>query len=295
MRSSLSSSFVALVAFTAPFATAILQGKLVPPPLEVTHAHIQSLAIAAGADAAVPVTGTSTFQQLIDHKNPELGTFSQQYWWSSQYWKGEGSPVVLFTPGEAAAAPYTGYLTNKTLTGLYAEAIEGAVVMIEHRYWGNSSPFDQLTTKNMQYQTLENAIADLTYFANNVVLPFDTNNSSQATRAPWVLSGGSYSGALAAWTESTAPGTFWAYHASSAPVEAISDYWQYFAPVQQGMPQNCSRDVTRVIDHVDSILTTGTDAEKQALKEMFGLGAIKHDDDFARYVPHSRRTFSIKY
>lgn len=38
------------------------------------------------------------------------------------------------------------------------------------------------------------------------------------------MSGGSYSGALAAWTESTAPGTFWAYHASSAPVEAIYDY-----------------------------------------------------------------------
>jgi hypothetical protein len=41
---------------------------------------------------------------------------------------------------------------------------------------------------------------------------------------PWVLTGGSYSGALAAWTESIAPGTFWAYHASSAPVEAIYDF-----------------------------------------------------------------------
>lgn len=36
--------------------------------------------------------------------------------------------------------------------------------------------------------------------------------------------GGSYSGALTAWTESVAPGTFWAYHATSAPVEAIYDY-----------------------------------------------------------------------
>lgn len=36
--------------------------------------------------------------------------------------------------------------------------------------------------------------------------------------------GGSYSGALTAWTESVAPGTFWAYHATSAPVEAIYDF-----------------------------------------------------------------------
>ena len=62
------------------------------------------------------------------------------------------------------------------------------------------------------------------YFAKNVDLPFDTNHSSNAQDAPWVFSGGSYGGALAAWTESVAPGTFWAYHASSAPVEAISNY-----------------------------------------------------------------------
>lgn len=38
------------------------------------------------------------------------------------------------------------------------------------------------------------------------------------------MTGGSYSGALAAWTASIAPGTFWAYHASSAPVQAIYDF-----------------------------------------------------------------------
>lgn len=38
------------------------------------------------------------------------------------------------------------------------------------------------------------------------------------------MSGGSYSGALTAWLESVSPGTFWAYHSTSAPVEAIYDY-----------------------------------------------------------------------
>lgn len=74
---------------------------------------------------------------------------------------------------------------------------------------------------------------------------------------------------------------FWAYHASSAPVEAIYDYWQYFAPVQEGMPKNCSRDVSLVIDYVDEVLATGSDANKTALKSMFGLEAVEHDDDFA--------------
>lgn len=110
--------------------------------------------------------------------------------------------MVLFTPGEAAAADYTGYLTNVTITGLYAQEIKGAVILLERnipilaksgyrannvsstdRYWGESSPYDDLTTENLQYLTLKNAIMDLTYFAKNVELPFDTNSSSNAQNA----------------------------------------------------------------------------------------------------------------
>ncbi|KAJ5826037.1 hypothetical protein N7474_003175 [Penicillium riverlandense] len=227
------------------------------------------------------VAGNSTFEQLLDHKNPHLGTFSQRFWWNAEWWNGEGSPVVLFTPGEEAADGYVGYLTNKTITGLYAQEIKGAVIMLEHRYWGESSPYSELTTENLQYLTLENSIADLTYFAKNVKLPFDRKRSSNAQNAPWVLSGGSYSGALTAWTESMSPGTFWAYHASSAPVESIFDYWQYFKPVQEGMPQNCSLDVSRVVDFIDQVNKNGTDRQQQTLKDMFGLGDLEYFDDFA--------------
>lgn len=38
---------------------------------------------------------------------------------------------MLFTPGEEAAAEYTGYLTNKTLTGLFAKENDGAVILLE--------------------------------------------------------------------------------------------------------------------------------------------------------------------
>lgn len=44
-------------------------------------------------EAQVSYKGSATFEQLIDHNNPDLGTFSQRYWWSSEFWAGEGSPV----------------------------------------------------------------------------------------------------------------------------------------------------------------------------------------------------------
>jgi hypothetical protein len=93
--------------------------------------------------------------------------------------------------------------------------------------------------------------------------------------------GGSYSGALTAWTARISPGTFWAYAASSAPVEAISDYWAYFVPPEEGMPKNCSKDVNLVINYIDNVLTTCSDMEQYKLKKMFGLESLEHNTDFA--------------
>lgn len=211
-------------------AISALNKRLVPPPLGLNEAHPGGpiLELATDADpypfANTSTTGQGIFKQLLDHDDPSLGTFDQYFWWSSEYWQGSGSPVVFFTPGEVAAEGYQGYLTNRTITGLFAQAIGGAVVMMEHRYWGNSSPYSVLTTENLTYLTLDNAIHDNTYFAKNVELPFDSNGSSSADNAPWVFSGGSYSGALSAWTQSIDPGTFWAYHATSAVVEAVYDF-----------------------------------------------------------------------
>ena len=193
---------------------------------EIDHSDASSSRSSSAAHKphGTPLTATSgnaTFAQLIEHKNPHLGTFPQLYFWSTEFWRGPGSPVVLFTPGEVNASGYGSYLTSNRTTGRVAQEIGAAVIVLEHRYWGQSSPFAELSTGNMRYLTLENSISDLTRFAQRVRLPFDTKRESRPARAPWVLMGGSYSGALSAWTAATQPGTFWAYHASSAPVEAI--------------------------------------------------------------------------
>jgi len=66
---------------------------LVPPPLQDDEIT-QSVGLSRVASVST-INGTSTFQQYIDHQNPGLGTFSQQFWWNAQYWKGPGSPVCL--------------------------------------------------------------------------------------------------------------------------------------------------------------------------------------------------------
>lgn len=130
-------------------------------------------------NSPTPGSQNATFQQLIDHKNPSLGTFSQFYFYDTTHWKGPGSPVILFTPGEVNATRYTSYLTTNrksnfttrshgitphvtiadlytlrsfstemvidsvliiTLptgtTGVLAQEIGAATIVLEHRYWG---------------------------------------------------------------------------------------------------------------------------------------------------------------
>lgn len=173
------------------------------------------------------------------------------------------------------------YATTNRTTGVIAQEIGAAIIVLEHRYWGFSSPFEELTTENMQYLTLKNAIADLNYFALTAKLPFDTTGASNAEKAPWVLVGGSYSGALTAWTEATTkPSVMWAYYASSAVVETIGNYWSYFLTETENMPQNCSTDISLVVEHLDNIGETGTLLEQTEIKEIFGLGGVTYYDDF---------------
>lgn len=225
--------------------------------------------------------GWGTFDQLIDHSNKSLGTFKQRYWYGTEHWKGPGSPIYLISPGEQSGDGFNRtWLTSQRLSGLMAKETGGAIVILEHRYWGESSPYTNLTEENLKYLTLENALKDHIHFAKTFVPPFDKSGNSSADKAPWIFVGGSYSGALAGWLAAKEPGTFWAYYSSSGVVEAIGDFWQYFVPVQEATPKNCSSDVGLVIDYVDYVLTHGSKKKKQALKAKFGLKEL-NDADFA--------------
>ncbi|OTA06942.1 alpha/beta hydrolase [Trichoderma parareesei] len=257
-------------------ASAILFQDLRPPKPDV---DVDNNNFRIAAAASTPTYGT--FQQLIDHNHPELGTFSQRYVWNDEFYAGPGSPIILMGPNESALDGYERYTTNLTLPGVMAQELGAGALIIEHRYWGQSSPFDSLTTENMRYLTLEQSVQDLVYFAQNVALPFDQNRTSTPDKAPWVLVGCSYSGALAAWVQDLAPGTFWAYQCSSPVVEAIGPLWKYFEQVKLAMPQNCTADYARIVQYIDGVLLGHNQKAKDELKASFNLGDVEHDDDFA--------------
>ena len=291
MKSSIFGSIAAQLLVAASTVSAIrpamreMQGA---PPLRADEANAYILSEADASAASIierradkksPIIA-ATFDQLIDHENPELGTFKQRYWYNADYYNGPGSPVVLNAPGENAADGYTGYATNRTLAGSMAQEIGGLAIVIEHRYWGDSSPYSELTTETLQYLTLDNAMKDLNYFAQNVKFPFDPEGESSPGKAPWVLTGCSYSGALTAWIHHLNPGTFWVYHCSSAVVEVSDALWQYWNIVEEAMPRNCSADVQRVVRYMDRTFKSGNETKIQKLKARFGREMIEDPADF---------------
>lgn len=60
-----------------------------------------------------------------------------------------------------------------------------------------------------------------------------------------------------------------------------SDFWQYFEPEREHMPQNCSADVQVVIAHIDEVFSGENATAIQEIKELFGMGDMTHLDDVA--------------
>lgn len=101
----------------------------------------------------------------------------------------------------ARQSGYTGYLTNRSINGQIAQQQKGATIVLEHRYYGLSNPFSDLSVESLKYHTIQQGIDDLDYFAKNVKLPMPGGDNVSPDKAPWVLVGGSYAGALTAWTK----------------------------------------------------------------------------------------------
>lgn len=224
-------------------------------------------------DPGSPGEGTiAYFDQLIDHSNPGLGTFKQEYWYSTMYYDGPGSPIVFEAPGESTIGPDDIDLSNNTMTGLIAQNVRGASINLQHRYWGEAIPIPgNFTAKTLQYLNLNQSIEDMVYFARNVKLDFDPEGKSKYDVAPWLLTGCSYPGALSAWTNALSPDTFWAYHSSSAPVQIKASLWEYYEIIEKAIPRNCSADMSRVIAHADEIIANGTESDKITLKKSLSL------------------------
>lgn len=90
---------------------------------------------------------------------------------------------------------------------------------MEHRYYGVSQPFEDLSTEHLTFLNSKQALADIAHFIQSYnknlaeVYPLNTYQ--------WVTIGGSYPGALSAWFKATYPDLTVAAWSSSGVIQPI--------------------------------------------------------------------------
>ena len=142
------------------------------------------------------------------------------------------------------------------------------LMSLEHRYFGDSQPFEDWSTPNLKYLTPEQALADIARF-------IDEQNSVLNRKADWIVIGGSYPGALAAWFKSQYPDHAVGAWSSSGVIHAIEDFKAFDKDLYDRATLNkdeCPMHVKEVVDHIE--MEFKTDEGTKRICKTFGI-----DDD----------------
>ncbi len=83
---------------------------------------------------------------------------------------------------------------DQGIQGRLAQSLSGASIVMEHRFFGLSNPYPDLSEESLQYLTVQQNIDDMVYLAQNLILPMEGGASVTPDKAPWILIGGSYPG-----------------------------------------------------------------------------------------------------
>lgn len=99
-----------------------------------------------------------------------------------------------------------------------------------YRYYGKSRPTEDISNTNIKFLSSRQALADVASFHNVMVTQFKMSDKNR-----WISFGGSYSGALSAWLRQVYPSVVVGAVASSAPVKAVEDFYEYLEVVQKSL------------------------------------------------------------
>ena len=152
---------------------------------------------------SVPVDHFQNESQYEPHSNDD---FELRYWFDATYYK-SGGPVIVLASGEDTGVDRLPFLQKGILYQLI-KATNGIGVVLEHRFYGTSFPTSDLSTQSLRFLTTEQALADTAYFAQNFKFEGLENYQLTAPYVPWIIYGGSYAGAFAAFARTTYPDVF---------------------------------------------------------------------------------------
>ncbi|KAK5784647.1 hypothetical protein PVK06_039173 [Gossypium arboreum] len=235
------------------------------------------------------------FDQTLDHYSPY-----QRYYEFIDYFQVPDGPIFLEICGESSCNGISNdYLRLNSTISLqthffYREnefdfgrkclnnycIFGAAVVTLEHRYYGKSSPFKSHTTENLKYLSSKQALFDLAVFRQWYQESLNLKRNRTGAENAWFVFGVSYSGALSAWFRLKFPHLTCGSLASSAVVLAVYNYTDYDKQVGESAGPECKAVLQEITELVDRSLETN----KKELKKQFGAAELDIDGDFFYFL-----------
>lgn len=195
--------------------------------------------------------------------------FSQRYFVDDSYWAPPYGPVILYLGGHNTLPGTPGGFVAEVARNLSA-----LVVSLEHRFFGGSLPEDAFTDREvLKLLRVDQAIADAASFRGyfqhkHIATPFGSSRNS------WVVVGGGYAAALAAWAKVEHPQLFTAAWASSAPLEPVLDFGEWDAHVAAAVGADCADALRRAGDAAAHVMMEGNELDSMSVRAEFSAGAL---------------------
>ncbi|XP_066913299.1 putative serine protease K12H4.7 [Clytia hemisphaerica] len=207
-------------------------------------------------------------QQLNHFDDQDTRTWQQKYYVNATQF-GENGPVFLMIGGEGPlSARWVGVGSMVEM----AKEHKALVLALEHRYYGDSHPTSDTSVENLKYLSSEQALADLATFRASMVEQFALSDKNK-----WISFGGSYPGALSAWFRYKYPHLVHGAVASSAPINAQTDFPEYLEVSTDSLgTQECKDSVQAATTSVEKYVQT--EAGRKMLTDLFHLCEPLSDD-----------------
>jgi len=207
------------------------------------------------------------FTQRLDHFDwQEQRVWKQRYFTNTNFWNpNKKGPIFLQVGGEGAISD--GYVIYTEMAVNYGKRYGALLLVLEHRFYGESKPLPDLSTPNLRFLSSQQALADLSTFIEAMKVKYNAQDS------PVITFGGSYPGNLAAWFRLKFPHQTIAAVASSAPVQAELDFFQYLDVVDESLSsltgKECDQKIQEATAIIQSLLQTESGTRK--LENLFNI------------------------
>jgi len=171
--------------------------------------------------------------QIQDHfDKSNTATWQQAYYVNATYWRGaaRGAPIFLCVGGEGPALDGSAVVSSVhcNLAVEWLKETGALMFALEHRYYGchniSACPVQDFKDVKaaLRFLSSRQAVEDVATFVRSMSDKYKLTSANK-----WITWGGSYPGMVAGWSRLKHPELIHASVASSAPVHAKLDMYEY--------------------------------------------------------------------